>query len=41
MMGEKERKRMSESLIALDTDQIKSYVFATGKLKEIRGLAHC
>jgi hypothetical protein len=28
---------MSRSLVALDTDQIKRYVFATGKLKEIRG----
>jgi len=28
---------MSKSLVALDTDQIKRYVFATGKLKEIRG----
>ncbi len=28
---------MSKSLIALDTDQIKGYVFATSKLKEIRG----
>lgn len=28
---------MSKSLLAFDTDRIKSYVFATGKLKEIRG----
>lgn len=28
---------MTESLLALDTDRIKSYVFATGKLAEIRG----
>ncbi|MCL4298478.1 MAG: hypothetical protein KJ077_22265 [Anaerolineae bacterium] len=28
---------MTESLLAFDTDRIKSYVFATGKLKEIRG----
>lgn len=28
---------MSKSLIAFDTDQIKGYVFATSKLKEIRG----
>lgn len=28
---------MSKVLLALDTDQIKRYVFATGKLKEIRG----
>ncbi len=28
---------MAKVLLALDTDQIKRYVFATGKLKEIRG----
>ncbi|MBU0496247.1 MAG: hypothetical protein KKA73_07090 [Chloroflexi bacterium] len=28
---------MQQSLVAFDTDQIKGYVFATGKLKEIRG----
>lgn len=28
---------MPQALIAFDTDQIKGYVFATGKLKEIRG----
>lgn len=28
---------MSKSLVAFDTDKIKQYVFATGKLKEIRG----
>ena len=28
---------MAKSLVALDTDHIKQYVFATGKLKEIRG----
>jgi len=28
---------MSKSLLAFDTDRIKSYVFATDKLKEIRG----
>jgi curved DNA-binding protein CbpA len=28
---------MSQSLILLDTDKVKNYVFATGRLKEIRG----
>ena len=28
---------MAQSLILLDTDRIKEYVFATGKLAEIRG----
>lgn len=28
---------MSKTLVALDTDHIKRYVFATNKLKEIRG----
>ncbi|MGC9396910.1 MAG: Cas10/Cmr2 second palm domain-containing protein [Anaerolineae bacterium] len=28
---------MSKSLVAFDTDRIKEYVFATGKLQEIRG----
>ena len=28
---------MSQALILLDTDKVKNYVFATGRLKEIRG----
>lgn len=28
---------MSDWLVSLDTDQIKQYVFSTGRLKEIMG----